>query len=153
MIPTSFRVVTRAVIIDANHILLCKLDAAAEPFYFLPGGKVEQSESAPQALLRELQEELGVTCAIKGFLGVFEQEFTPSYETRPVHQYNLIFSAASTMLFYPSQPRSLDTHTTFEWIPLRFLPTIDLRPQHLHTVLPLWLSNERHNTFYTTLPA
>ena len=44
--------------------------------YFLPGGHVEVGESAENALIRELREELGVNCSIKQFLGVIERKLS-----------------------------------------------------------------------------
>lgn len=33
-----------------------------KPFFISPGGRIEQGESAKQALIRELREEFGITC-------------------------------------------------------------------------------------------
>lgn len=41
-----------------------------------PGGKVEESESLPQALVREIREELGVELEVHGALGVYQHAYT-----------------------------------------------------------------------------
>ena len=65
----KIHVISRAVIIDKNNILLCKTLELEISFYFLPGGHIENGESAENSLLRELQEETRFTCHIKKFLG------------------------------------------------------------------------------------
>lgn len=52
----NIHVLSRAVVIEKEHILLCKTIALNPDFFFLPGGHIEQGEGAQQALLRELRE-------------------------------------------------------------------------------------------------
>ncbi|MDP1975362.1 MAG: NUDIX domain-containing protein, partial [Alphaproteobacteria bacterium] len=59
----NIHVLSRAVIIDQDHILLCKTLDLQINFYFLPGGHVEHGESVCEAVLRELKEESGAECA------------------------------------------------------------------------------------------
>lgn len=47
----NIHVLSRAVIIDKEHILLCKTRDLENNFYFLPGGHVENGESVEAALL------------------------------------------------------------------------------------------------------
>ena len=42
---------------------------------FLPGGHVEFGESAKDALVREIDEELGITCTVGKFLGLVEHKW------------------------------------------------------------------------------
>ena len=71
----NIHVLSRAVIIDQQSILLCKtLDLQAN-FYFLPGGHVEHGESVRESILRELMEETGSSGKIKRFLGCLEYSF------------------------------------------------------------------------------
>ena len=55
----NIHVLSRGVIIDQDHILLCKTLDLPISIYFLPGGHVEHGESVETSLLRELMEETG----------------------------------------------------------------------------------------------
>ena len=61
----NIHVLSRAVTMDRDHILVCKTLDLPISFYFLPGGHVEHGESAEDAVLRELFEESGAHCNIK----------------------------------------------------------------------------------------
>ena len=50
-----------AMMIDHGRILAMRDDRS--PYYYLPGGRVAIGETAQQAGIREVQEELGVTPA------------------------------------------------------------------------------------------
>ena len=58
-------------IIISNQELLVERSIGKD-FYIAPGGKIEQGESAEQALVRELEEELDIQIkqSIYGFLGL-----------------------------------------------------------------------------------
>ena len=51
-----------AIIINDNKILALKDEVS--PYYYLPGGRVQIGETAEQALLREIKEELEVNAKI-----------------------------------------------------------------------------------------
>ena len=75
MVNKNIHVLSRAVIIDQGHLLVCQTLDLPNNFYFLPGGHVEHGESAEQTVLRELVEECGSVCTIKRFLGCLEYSF------------------------------------------------------------------------------
>jgi ADP-ribose pyrophosphatase YjhB (NUDIX family) len=52
----NIHVLSRAVIIDQGHILLCKTLDLPVSFYFLPGGHVKHGESVESAVLRSLRK-------------------------------------------------------------------------------------------------
>jgi 8-oxo-dGTP diphosphatase len=78
----NIHVLSRAVIIDQHHLLLCKTLDLKNNFYFLPGGHVEHGESVETSLLRELIEETGSEAKIKRFLGCLEYSFEPGANSR-----------------------------------------------------------------------
>lgn len=74
-IPLITHVLARAIIISNDYILLCKTTNLHPNFYFTPGGHIEPTENAKQALQRELLEETGFYFIVKRFLGCFEYAF------------------------------------------------------------------------------
>jgi 8-oxo-dGTP diphosphatase len=64
----ALRYVAAALIVKGNEILICQRrpDQPMALQWEFPGGKIEQGESAEQALARELNEELGITARIGG---------------------------------------------------------------------------------------
>lgn len=67
-----------AVLVHDGRLLVMQDDRS--PYYYLPGGRVQLHETAEAAVLRELQEELGVTACIQRPLwvnqGFFEEDVT-----------------------------------------------------------------------------
>jgi 8-oxo-dGTP diphosphatase len=70
-----------------------------------PGGKVNRNESEENALLRELQEELGVTVNIM-------QRLTPCFHTYPDFSLTLI---PYRCRLHENEPRALE-HKALRWI-------------------------------------
>ena len=135
-------VLSRAVIIDEGHILLCKTLDLQTNFYFLPGGHVEHGESIEKAVLRELLEESGAVCTITRCLGCLEYSFELGLNSIcHNHEYNFIFEAASDSLKTNKQIPQLEDHIKLEWIPLNQIAKIDLRPEPLKPLIPIWLES------------
>jgi 8-oxo-dGTP diphosphatase len=65
-IARTARLVVAALILRGDEVLICQRrpDQAMALKWEFPGGKVEDGESAEEALARELQEELGITAEI-----------------------------------------------------------------------------------------
>ena len=143
----KIHVITRAVIVDQGHLLLCKTADLPNPFFYLPGGHIEHSESAEQAILRELSEELGSPCTLKRFLGCLEYQFDPGYSSAcHNHEYTLIFEAKSTITLSDKLPK-VENHIELHWFPIEDLEKIDFRAPPLAKLIPKWLNSDNHNAF------
>ncbi|MFI7642863.1 NUDIX domain-containing protein [Nonomuraea sp. NPDC049400] len=68
MVADDVMQVVAAAIVEQERLLLVSKNVAPEVFY-LPGGKPEDGESAEQTLVRELNEELGVSPFDMNLLG------------------------------------------------------------------------------------
>lgn len=152
MKPKNIHALARAVIINAQQIMLCKTVGLANNFYFLPGGHIEHNESATNALLRELKEESGFNFEIKRFLGCLEYIFEPTnMAVCHSHEYNLIFEAYSSALSEnPIIPR-LEEKIELLWIPLAQVADIDLKPYPLKSLISQWLNQNATGTFQSRI--
>ena len=137
---TNIHVISRGVVIDQNHILLCKTLDLENNFYFLPGGHVEHGESIQKAVLREFLEETGAKSVVKRFLGCLEYSFEEGHSSIcHNHEYNFIFEMESQDLNFPNKIPQLEDHIELLWIPLDELSMIDFRAEPLKKLIPKWL--------------
>lgn len=75
--------VTAAIIRDGGKFLICQRPANKNCglLWEFPGGKIEEGESGEQCIVRECQEELGVTLCVERKL----TDITYKYPDRTVH--------------------------------------------------------------------
>ena len=66
-----------AVVVRGDKLLLCRRPAGAHlaGHWEFPGGKIEERESAPEALQREIREELGCRIEVGGALPAVEHAY------------------------------------------------------------------------------
>ena len=152
MSKDSIHTLSRAVITEEGHILLCKTLDVDPPFYFLPGGHVEYAESAQETLLRELEEEGGLDASIEGFIGCFEHYFEPGTSSLcHNHEYNLLFRAKPHNLHSPENPPQKEEHIKLLWVPINTLNKIDFRPHFLRDIIIEWAKYDRSDSFKTNI--
>ena len=148
----SIHVLSRAVIIDQEHILLCKTLDLENNFYFLPGGHVEHGESTKTSLLRELIEETGSEGKIKRFLGCLEYSFEPGANSIcHNHEYNFIFEVESDTLKIQNKIPQLEKQIELVWIELAKITEIDLRAEPLKNLIPEWLNKPLDNYLHSVM--
>jgi 8-oxo-dGTP pyrophosphatase MutT (NUDIX family) len=153
----EIHVLARAVIIKEGHILLAydSRDTPYHyyelnvPFYYLPGGHIEFKESAPQAVLREIEEETGYRAQYEGFLGVLEHSwhFPGDEVCCHTHEVNLIFKVHLPDIDTQINIVQIEEHVAFKWVPLKAIEKVDLRPAPLKRLLPKWLEHTHDDVF------
>lgn len=134
----KFEVISRAIIIKGDEILLCFGKEAKN--YFLPGGHVEFGENAENALIREIKEEMNAKGKIENFAGVFENSYTDKSGLRD--EINLCFGVNMN----GDNFSSVEDQIAFEWIPLGKLEKINFLPNEFATTIKKW--NEDKKIFY-----
>jgi mutator protein MutT len=132
---TRFQVRAAAVIRHAGHVLLHR--AQGDEFWTFPGGRVEFGEDTATTVVRELQEELGITVACERLLCVVEYFF----DHRGLRNHELGFFFTATL---PASCELMDTTRShigreghlaleFRWIPEADLPRVNVYPLSLKT--------------------
>lgn len=79
----------RAVIIRSGKLLVMRDDVA--PYYYLPGGKVGIGETAEEAVLREVEEELSVQAEIVRPLWIGQAFFVEKVKNERYHELGIYF--------------------------------------------------------------
>ncbi|HET6827482.1 MAG TPA: NUDIX domain-containing protein [Ramlibacter sp.] len=126
-----------AVVHDRGRVLLHRADW--EPFWSLPGGRVEAGEAGPDAVVRELQEELGETVEVEHHLWTIENFF--EWQGRRIHEIGLYFRcrphAGSRLLTQPGPYKGVEGEDVlhFAWFDQAELAGLTVHPPLLATLL------------------
>ena len=91
------------------------------PYFYLPGGRVAMGETAEQAVIREIQEELRIIPKIIRPLWLSQAFFTEEVDALRYHELCLYFlvdiSQTDLLRRGPAFSLKEGTHThTFEWL-------------------------------------
>ncbi|MFT4079269.1 NUDIX domain-containing protein [Rhodomicrobium sp.] len=141
----TIEVIARAVIRRGDKLLLCRMKEGAN-WFFLPGGHVEFGEPIEAALLRELEEELGLRqVTIKSLIGTVENMF--SIGDRIQHEVNFVFEVEESEGLLPIESR--EAHLDFAFLDVRSLDKKLILPKALHDGLLEWLNSGK--TFWKGL--
>ena len=123
-----------AVILHEGRLLAMQDENA--PYFYLPGGRVRLHETAEDALLRELREELAIDVRILRPLWVHQNFFTWQVSGERFHEWCLYFLADVSGTGLPGQGDSFVRHEgrhthVFTWLDVATLPERDLVPSFL----------------------
>jgi ADP-ribose pyrophosphatase YjhB (NUDIX family) len=127
------------VCVERGHVLLDQL--AGTSVWFVPGGVCQLMESAPDALAREMREELDVAVRVERLLWIIEHVFV--LDGQPWHEVGLYFRMRLPATFAdrdPDQPflrPALERASSdiFRWFPTADLERVHLFPTVLRTAL------------------
>ena len=128
-------IIARGVCLHRDHVLLCRNRKHGN--VYLPGGHIEGEERAPDALRRELAEELGLRCAIGRFLCTIQHAFDE--ENHRVVEINFVFIFRLPYASLRQAPISAEKKLEFLWWPLKTLTQSGVEPRILARCLPGWL--------------
>lgn len=108
-----------AVILNEERVLAMQDERS--PYYYLPGGRVKLGETAEDAVIRELEEELGVTTRIIRPLWLNQGFFKEDVDGLQYHEICIYFlmDISGTDLLSKGNQLSMQEGThrhTFEWL-------------------------------------
>lgn len=120
-----------AVIINDNKLLAMHDENA--PYYYLPGGRVTLHETAEDAVLREIKEEMGIDAKILRPLWVNQGFFTEDVSGEQFHElciYFLVDVSHTDLLRKGARFRMYEQRHVhdFEWLPFERLKEEYLYP-------------------------
>ena len=143
--PLRVRQRAAALIQSEGRVLLHRV--VGDAFWALPGGGIEAGETAAQALVRELQEELGQPVEPGALACVVENFFT--YAGTAYHEIGLYLHATplhgGLLLSRPGPYAGVEGSRALEfaWFGPDELEGIDVRPAFLAAHLRHWLVHGR----------
>lgn len=128
--------IARGLLVRGEDVILCRVKN--KDWYFLPGGHIEDGESAKTALLRELREEMGEgDYTISSFIGVCENIF-PLEEGLSQHEMNIVFRVDVPADF---EPKAREEHIEFVCIAKNDLANHNILPAHLKEGIVEWFKD------------
>ena len=138
-----------AVALDGGRVLIHR--AEGDEFWALPGGRVQAGETAREALVREIHEEIGTPAGVAGRLLFIVENFFEHWpldrgpdggEKISHHELGLYFEVGlpDDVTAIPSfsgveEGGARPLRLEFEWVPLDALPAVDMRPVVLRDAL------------------
>lgn len=134
-----FHHLARGIFVKEGRVLIAH--AIGHNNTFLPGGHIEFGESAKDALIREIKEEIGVNCVLGKFLGIVEHK----WERQGVlHcELNQLFEVDSDEIDVDRNPKSMESHIEFYWCNPNELDHHNLQPYPLRSVIRNYLSGSK----------
>ena len=133
----NVEVIARGVCVVDGQLLLCHGKKAT--LTYLPGGHIEFRETARQALVREIKEEMGRDAEAGRFLGCCEHAFVQKGE--PHAEINLVFELRVPGLDPHAPVAAAEAWIGFRWQPLDKLAEANLEPAPFRTLIALWLAH------------
>jgi len=113
-----------------------KKDTPYQQWWEFPGGKVEQDEMPEQCVIRELQEELGITVTILESLPIIEHQYEHGFVR--LHPYWCFCPADQT-------PEALDV-ADWRWVDLNELQELQMLPANGPMIEAFLAKSQAHSS-------
>ena len=136
--PTALRVAAGIVTDAEGRTLLVRKRGTTA--FMQAGGKIEQGESALDALRRELREEIGLE------LDPDRTEYLGSYRADAANEPDTVIRAEVFAMFIDAEVTATGEIEEILWIETANPPGVELAPLTRDTVLPLWAA--RRSTLF-----
>jgi ADP-ribose pyrophosphatase YjhB (NUDIX family) len=131
MSTAPIQLLARGLLIDQGKILICQ--NKQHSYCYLPGGHIELGESAKQALVREIKEELNVSVTIGNFIGAVENKWVSN--THLTHEISFVFHVQDPALLSSYSPASAEPALTFRWVSLEELSHVSFLPLNMQPLI------------------
>jgi len=131
----EFEICVRGVIQKQGKILVCK--NKAKDYYFFPGGHIDFGESAKDALIRELKEELNISIKSISFIGAMENIFKEDGQKH--HELNFVFNVKAEKI----KDKSMEDHLDFFFFNTKQFARKRVLPTALKKQVLRWLRDKK----------
>ena len=123
--PNSIVIAVSAFVLDDDERLLM-IRRTDNGYYALPGGRHELGETMTQTVVRETEEETGITVEVTSLVGIYSNpDHVLAYDDGEVRQeFSICFRARPVA----GAPRTSDESSEVVWVPRTKLAGIDVHP-------------------------
>ncbi len=142
MMHRVIRPSAKAVVIRDGKMAAIRIRDGGEEWYILPGGGQDAEETLPEAVCREVLEELGLRVACGEMLFAVEGVHGEAF-----HRIDLVF-ACEILGEAPDARLHPDTNQTgIDWLDLSTLNTAPLYPSRLRRQIMNWHEGKPHRVY------
>jgi ADP-ribose pyrophosphatase YjhB (NUDIX family) len=132
----------KALIIKDGKMLANKLSDNGDIFYIMPGGGQETEELLPEAVKREVAEEMGIEIEPKSLEFVVEGLRGESF-----HRVDLVFLCEYVGEIENAEIHGDHNQIGFEWLPIKNLMNEPLYPSKLRSQIIRLYNNEKTQVY------
>ena len=126
LMERKIRNAAKALIIRDDKMLAIKIGDGKEEWYIMPGGGQDAEELLPNAVCREVAEEIGVRVEVKDLVFVIEGLHGENF-----HRVDLVFLCEYKGIIENAILQSDTNQIGYEWIDIKTLNTAPLYPSKL----------------------
>ena len=122
----KIRNAAKALIVRDDQMLAVKISDGKEEWYIMPGGGQEAEELLPEAVCREVAEEMGVQVDVQDLVFVVEGLHGEAF-----HRVDLVFLCEYKGRIEDAILQGDTNQTGYEWLDIKTLNTAPLYPSKL----------------------